>query len=137
MNADNSETTGFVNEENKLDEITERIIGCAFKVINSLGSGFLEKVYENALAHEIRKAGIPVEQQKPLEVWYDGVVVGVYIADLWVENAVPVELKAVKGIDDIHVAQALNQLKASRMKVGLILNFGTPKLGVRRVVNNF
>src|SRR6185503_11174732 len=97
----------------------------------------LEKVYENALAHELRKAGLVVEQQKPIDVWYDGVIVGVYIVDLFVEALIPVELKAGKAIDEIHLAQALNQLKASRLSVGLLLNFGTPKLGIKRVVNNF
>ncbi len=82
------------------DEITEKIIGCAFRVSNALGSGFLEKVYENALAHEMRKAGPKVFQQYPLKVRYDGVVVGEYFVDLSVEDAVVVELKHVRAIDD-------------------------------------
>ena len=121
----------------RLNEITETIIGCAYRVANGLGVGFLEKVYENALAHELRKMGFAVEQQKPVDVWYDGVIVGVYVADLFVEALVPVELKAAKAIDDIHLAQLLNQLTASKLSVGLLLNFGTSKLGVKRVVNNF
>jgi GxxExxY protein len=127
MNADSS----------RLNEFTEAIIGCAFRVANTLGVGFLEKVYENALAHELRKAGLMVEQQKPLDVWYDGIVVGIYVADLFVEGLIPVELKAAKAIDDIHLAQVLNQLKASKLSVGLLFNFGTSKLGIKRVVNNF
>jgi GxxExxY protein len=106
-------------------------------VHNKLGCGFNEKVYENALAHELRKHCSLADQQRSLEVWYDEIVVGVYLADLWVEDMVPVELKVAKAIDDSHLAQALNQLKASKKKVGLVLNFGTPKLGIRRVVNNF
>ncbi len=124
-------------ESSRLNELTETIIGCAFRVANTLGVGFLEKVYENSLAHELRKAGLMVEQQKPLDVWYDGIVVGIYVADLFVENCIPVELKAAKAIDDIHLAQVLNQLKASKHSLGLLLNFGTSKLGIKRVVNNY
>jgi GxxExxY protein len=125
-----------VAESDLPNQITEQIIGCAFKVANTLGCGFLEKVYENALTHELRKSNLRVVQQKPIEVLYDGIVVGVYVPDLWVENLIPVELKATKGIDDIHLAQVLNELKASRSKLGLLLNFGTPKIGIRRVINS-
>jgi GxxExxY protein len=106
-------------DASRLNALTETIIGCEFRVANVLGVGFLEKVYENALAHELRKTGLAVEQQKPIDVWYDGVVVGVYVADLFVESLIPVELKAAKGIDDIHLAQALNQLKACNLALGL------------------
>jgi GxxExxY protein len=124
-------------DERRLNGMTETIIGCAFRVANGLGVGFLEKVYENALFHELRKAGLQVEQQKAIQVEYDGVIVGNYVADLLVENEVIVELKAVKSIDDIHLAQCLNYLHATGLKVALILNFGTPRLGVKRVVNDF
>ena len=118
-----------------INETTERIIGCAYTVQNVLGVGFLEKVYENALAHELRKAGdLRVEQQKPLRVVYDGIVVGEYAADLVVGDSVIVELKAAKAIDEIHEAQMLNYLKATGVKVGLILNFGTPTLGIKRMI---
>src|SRR5512133_4237586 len=95
------------------DPLTERIIGCAFKVANGLGHGFLEKVYENALVHELRKAGLHVVQQHGLEVHYDGVLVGEFQVDLLVEGQILVELKAVAGLQDAHVAQSLNYLKAS------------------------
>src|SRR5262245_11435281 len=108
-------------EELRLNALTERIIGCAYKVCNELGCGFNEKPYENALAHELRKVGLHVDQQEPLEVWYDGIIVGVYFADLWVERSIPVELKVAKAIDDSHLAQALNQLKATRKQVGLVI----------------
>ena len=124
-------------DERRLNGMTETIIGCAFRVANGLGVGFLEKVYENALFHELRKAGLQVEQQKAIQVEYDGVIVGNYVVDLLVENEVIVELKAVKSIDDIHLAQCLNYLHATGLKVALILNFGTPRLGVKRVVNDF
>ena len=121
----------------KQNKLTEKIIGCAFKVHNTLGCGFLEKVYENALAHELRKNSLSVEQQKPIQVIYDKIVVGDYIADILVESAVILELKAIKAIDKIHEAQLLNYLKATGLNLGLILNFGQPKLQIRRFVNNF
>src|SRR5436853_7390134 len=116
------------------DKMTETIIGCAMKVSNTLGVGFLEKVYENALVVELRKAGLAVEQQKPLSVVYDNVVVGDYTADLLVEGLGILELKAVKLIDEVHQSQLLNYLKATRLNVGLILNFGTARLGIKRMV---
>jgi GxxExxY protein len=115
-------------------DITERIIGCALKVSNTLGSGFLEKVYEAALAHELRKAGLGVQPQRPISILYDGIVVGDYRADLVVNEAVIVEAKAARALDSIHEAQLLNYLKASRIRVGLLLNFGTPRLEIRRMV---
>ena len=121
----------------RLDEITEKIIGCAFRVANVLGCGFLEKVYENALAVELRKSGLRVEQQAPIQVMYEGVVVGDYVADLLVEECVLVELKAVKSIDEVHTAQCLNYLKATGLKVCLLINFGRPKVKVKRIVNKF
>lgn len=121
----------------ELNQITERVIGCAFTVGKGLGCGFLEKVYENALAHELRKAGLWVEQQHGIEVLYDGIVVGQYFADLLVEGRVLVELKAVKGLDAAHFAQCLNYLKATSLTVCLLINFGNPKVEFKRVVRNF
>jgi len=121
----------------RLNELTEQVIGCAYLVGNTLGNGFLEKVYENALAYELRKRGLAVEQQKSLKVHYDGIVVGDYVADLLVEAAVLVELKALKAFDDIHLAQCLNYLKATELKICLLINFGTPKLQIKSVVNHF
>jgi len=118
-------------EEN---EITQKIIGCAFEVSNALGVGFLEKVYENALLVELSRSGLHVEQQKPVKVYYRGAIVGDYIADLLVENQVIPEIKSAKAIDDLHLAQLLNYLKATGLRLGLILNFGTPKLGIKRMV---
>jgi len=119
------------------DEITEKIIGAAFAVSNTLGAGFLEKVYENALAYELRQLGLKVEQQKALKVHYKGVLVGEFVADLLVEDAVIVELKAVKTLDESHMAQGLNYLHATGLKVCLLLNFGTSKVQVKRVVHGF
>jgi len=112
--------------------LTRRIIGCAYRVANVLGAGFLEKVYENALAHELRKAGLRVAQQTPCEVRYDGIVVGSYVADMVVEDRVVVELKAAAQLNPVHEAQLLNYLRASGRRLGLLLNFGTPRVGVRR-----
>jgi len=119
-----------------LNALSERIIGCAFTVANRLGSGFLEKVYENALAHELRKAGLTVAQQQGASVVYDDVIVGEYAADLLVEAAVVVELKAVRALDDVHQAQCMNYLRATGMHLCLLLNFGKPRLEIRRIVHN-
>ena len=120
-----------------INEITRRIIGCAYEVGNVLGCGFLEKVYENALANEVRKAGLDVKQQHGIEVHYDGVLVGDYAADLLVEGCVLVELKAVKALDDIHFAQCLNYLKATSLSICLLINFGKARVEVKRVVRDF
>ncbi len=116
------------------DPLTASVLGCAFKVANTLGAGFLERVYENALLHELRKSGFQAEQQVPVSVTYDGVVVGTYAADLLVERRLLVELKACKALDDVHAAQCLNYLKATGLHTCLLLNFGTPKLQIRRLV---
>ena len=116
------------------DPVTTRIIGCAFRVSNELGPGFLEKVYENALTHELRKEGLSVIQQQGIEVHYDGVVVGTFVADLLVEREVLVELKAVRDLDDSHLAQGLNYLKATGLRTCLLINFGRPKIQIRRLM---
>ena len=121
----------------ELNELSGKVIGCAFAVGNGLGCGFLEKVYENALVHEVRKAGLSVAQQRPIEVRYDGVVVGDYVADLLVEDVLLVEVKAVRALDDVHLAQCLNYLKATGLKLCLLVNFAKPKVEVKRVVNDF
>jgi GxxExxY protein len=118
----------------EINELTHLIIGCAMQVSNTLGTGFLEKVYENALAIELRKAGLKIEQQKNLLVHYDGQVVGEYCADIVVNDCVLLELKAVKSLDPAHQAQLLNYLKATGLKIGLILNFGSPRLAVKRMM---
>jgi len=103
--------------------------------LNTLGAGFLEKVYENALAHELRKAGLTACQQHSVEVRYDGIVVGSYTADLLVQNTVLVELKAARALEPIHAAQCLNYLKATGLLLCLLLNFGNPRLEIRRFAN--
>jgi len=115
-------------------ELTEKILAAAFKVQNTLGCGFLEKVYENALMVELSRSGMRQAQQKSLQVKYEGAVVGEYQADLIVEGRVIVECKAVSQIDPVHEEQLLNYLKATGIRVGLLLNFGRPRLQYRRFV---
>jgi GxxExxY protein len=117
-------------------DLTDAIINAFYHVYNALGSGFLEKVYENALVYELRKRGYTVAQQLPIKVLYDGQVVGDYYADLVVNDCVILELKAVATIAPDHEAQLLNYLRATRYDVGLLLNFG-PKPQVKRKIYDF
>lgn len=121
----------------ELDRVSYAINGCAFRVANTLGAGFLEKVYENALVHELRKAGLNVKQQAAVEVVYDGIIVGDYFADILVNDSVIIELKAVRDLDDAHMAQCLNYLKATGLTLCLLMNFAKPKLDFRRIVHGF
>ena len=124
-------------DERRLNEITERIIGCAFTVSNELGAGFLEKVYENSLRIELLAAGLRVRQQHAVPVRYRGEIVGDYVADLLVEDEVLIELKTVREFDDIHKAQCINYLKATGLRVCLLINFATSKIEIKRIVRNF
>ncbi len=115
-------------------EVTEQVIGAAFEVWKILGYGFLEKVYENALVVELKLRGVTVDQQHDIDVYYKGVLVGQYTADLFAEDKVIVELKAEKEYDPKHEAQLLNYLKATETHVGLLLNFGRNKCEFKRLV---
>jgi len=97
----------------------------------------LEKVYENAITWELRKNGLKVKQQHGIQVRYNGAVVGEFAADLLIEEKVIIELKATKTLDDVHMAQCLNYLKATGLSVCLLVNFGKPRAEIRRIVNNF
>jgi GxxExxY protein len=114
-------------------DVTEAVIGAAFTVSNTLGCGFVEKVYENALAIELRGRGYEVQQQAPMEVRYREEIVGLFSADLIVGGQVVVELKAVQALDRVHRAQCMNYLRASGIRTGLLINFGLPRLDVLRV----
>lgn len=117
-------------------EITGKIIKAFYKVYNTLGFGFLEKVYENSLAIELRGAGLHVRQQQPVKVYYGGNLVGTYYADLIVENSVIIELKAAESLCEAHEAQLLNYLKATEIEVGMLTNFGIkPEYG-RKIFTN-
>jgi len=120
----------------KYADLTEKIIGAFFTVYNRLGYGFSEKVYENALVLELRKLGLKVEQQKRITVYYNGQVVGEYLADIVVNEAVLIELKAVRQLLKEHEAQLLNYLKATMIEVGLLLNFGPKAEFKRKVYDN-
>ena len=119
------------------DELTQKIIGCVYTVSNTLGCGFLEKVYENALAHELRKAGFNVRQQHPVPIYYDKTLVGDYVCDMLINDEIVLELKAVIALDDSHVAQCLNYLHGTGLHVCLLINFGKPKAEIRRIVRDF
>jgi GxxExxY protein len=122
-------------DDGRLNSVTRTVIGCAYRVANTLGCGFLEKVYENALSYEIRKAGLLAQQQCQIEVLYEGNIVGEYVADLLVEKCVLVELKAARALEKAHLAQCLNYLRGANLKVCLLINFGTPKVQVKRISN--
>jgi GxxExxY protein len=122
---------------NARKRISEEVIGCAITVSNILGAGFLESVYENALAIEFANAGLVFERQKALPVIYKEKAVGNYYADFLVADRLIVELKALSQLRTEHEAQLLNYMKACSISAGLLLNFGTPRLGVKRKVINY
>jgi GxxExxY protein len=114
------------------EELTRQIIGCAYKVFNALGSGFLESVCEKCMLFELRKLELQVQNQHKIKVFYDGQVVGDFEADLFVEGKVIVELKAVRTVLMVHEVQLVNYLKATGIDVGLLLNFAERQVEVKR-----
>lgn len=120
------------NNELKHESITGTVIGCAFEVINELGAGFLESVYERAMALALHQKGLSAVCQYPAKVMFRGECVGDFYADIFVEGKVIVELKAVKAIAPEHQAQIINYLNATGIEVGLLINFGNPKLEYKR-----
>jgi GxxExxY protein len=117
-------------------DLTEKIIKAFYKVYNTLGYGFLEKVYENAMLIELSNSGLAVENQKRIMVFYEGKVIGEYFADLLVEGKVIVELKAAANLLAEHEAQLINYLKATNIEVGLLLNFGKKPEFKRKIFSN-
>ena len=115
-------------------ELVYKIVGCAMEVHNELGFGFLEKVYENALMLELRKAHISAQQQQAITVKYKNCVVGDYFADIIIDDKILLELKSATHIADEHLAQTLNYLKATGYKLGIVINFGKEKLEYKRLV---
>lgn len=115
------------------DPLTQQIIGLCYRVANILGHGFAEKVYENALAFELRRAEVAFVQQQTVEVFYEGEKVGHYKTDLIVEGRVIVEIKAIQTLTDVDVAQGLNYLRATALPTCLLINFGKAKIEVRRL----
>ena len=117
-------------------EITEKIIGCAYRVYNQMGYGFLESVYEKCLAIEFRKAEWAFDSQQAITVFYDDEIVGEFVADVIVEKRVIVELKSVRRVIRAHEVQLVNYLVATKIPVGLILNFGEEKVEIKRKVKD-
>ena len=115
-------------------DLTEKIRQAAFEVHQYFGSGFLEKVYENTLKYKLEQLGMHIYQQHPIPVYFNGIKVGEYFADLIVENKIIIELKTISNLDKIHMAQVKNYLKATKIKLGLLINFGTPKLKFKRII---
>ncbi len=118
-----------------LNRISELVIGCAYSVNSTLGSGFLESVYEGAMSLEMADRGLQFERQKRLPVTYRNEVVGEFVADFVIEQCLILELKAVRALGPEHQAQLLNYLNASRLSIGLLINFGTTRVQVKRLVN--
>jgi GxxExxY protein len=115
----------YLMEEFKYSELTEKIIAGFYEVYRELGFGFLESVYQNALYYSLKDKGLNVEAQKTIEVSFKNRTVGVFRADLVIQNSVIVEIKAGKALNDSHYAQILNYLKATKTEVGLLVNFGS------------
>jgi GxxExxY protein len=118
----------------QFDELSNRIIGSAIKVHKALGPGFLESIYEAALVIQLRKDGMTVETQKEVVIEYDGIQIGLHRLDLVVDSNIIVELKAAKAFEEVNVAQLLSYLKSTGLKIGLLLNFGRPTLGIKRLL---
>jgi GxxExxY protein len=118
------------------EEISKHVINAFYAVYNKLGNGFLEKVYENAFVIELRKRGFKVEQQKKIDVYYDGEKVGEYYADICVNDIIILELKAAENIAPEHEAQLIHYLKATNIELGLLFNFGPKPQFIRRVFSN-
>lgn len=116
-------------------DITEKIINSAYEVHRLLGNGYLEKVYENSLVKELEYRNVKCKQQVPLEVYYKDYVVGNYIADIIVEDKIILEIKAIAGIEEKHFYQLLNYLKSTKKRLGVIINFGTNNVQIKRIVN--
>ena len=119
------------------EEITHKIIGSAYKVFNALGFGFLESVYKKAIIIDLTKNNLKVEEEKPLKVYYDGQVVGDFYVDLFVEEAVIVELKSVQNLTKVHEIQLVNYLNGLRKEIGLLINFGPSGVEVKRKYRKF
>lgn len=131
-NHGSTETRKKIKLEN--EELSGKIIACAIEVHKTLGPGFLEAIYQAALPLELHRAGLSVEEQKEVKIFFHGKEIGTHRLDLIVENQIVVELKAVKELTDIHAAQLLSYLKATGLKVGLLLNFSKPTIQVKRMV---
>jgi len=120
----------------KHKELTEKIIGCAIKIHNTLGNGFQEVIYQRALEIEFRKSGLGYAREMEMTIFYEGEDIGTRRVDFFVENIIMVELKAIITLEDVHLAQAMNYVEAYRMEIGLLINFSSKSLQFKRVHNN-
>ena len=125
---------GFVKEEYPLSELTGKIIGCAMEVHRVLGNGFQERIYQRALAIEMKLQGLNFIREMEMDIYYKDNLIGTRRVDFFVEEQIMVELKAVKHLDDADLAQAINYLEAYKMKIGLLINFGDISLRFHRVM---
>lgn len=114
-------------------DLSRQIIGCAYAVYNKLGSGFLESVYQQSMLIELQKANLSAQQESPIQVRYEGQIVGEFQADIVVESRMIVELKAIEALAKVHEVQVVNYLRATGIEVGLLLNFGPTEVQVRRL----
>ena len=119
------------------EDLTHKIIGCAYEVFNQLGYGFLESIYRKAMVIELGRAGLKVDEERPIKVYYDDHVVGTFSADLFVEGLVVVELKSVQSIAKDHEVQLVNYLKGMKKDIGLLINFGSSGVEVKRKYKEF
>ncbi len=122
------------NEQFKFAPITRSIIGCAMAVHNQLGNGFQELIYHRALAIEMTKQGLKFQDEIEVVIFYNGISIGKRRVDFLVESVIPVEIKAVRELDNVHLAQAINYLEAYKMEVGLLINFGSIRLQFHRIL---
>jgi GxxExxY protein len=127
----------IVNESYKHSDLTGKIIGCAMKVHSTLGNGFQEVIYQKCLAIELEKLGLKFSRELEMEIYYEGIKVGVRRVDFLIDNLIMVELKATSKLDDIHFAQALNYLEAYKLETGLLINFGSKSLEFKRITNEY
>ncbi|MEZ6039781.1 MAG: GxxExxY protein [Planctomycetaceae bacterium] len=118
----------------KHEDLTQKIIGCAYQVYNTMGCGYLESVYEKCLMIELKKAGLSAVAQYPIQVTYAGEIVGDFIADIFVEGTIIVELKAIRQLTTTHEVQLVNYLTSTNTEVGLLINFGATKVEVKRKI---
>jgi len=123
----------MIKEEYKYSDITQKIIGCAMKVHNTLGNGFQEVIYQRALAIEMNKQGLAFVREMEMPIFYENEEIGTRRVDFFVEGKIMVELKALTELEKVHLAQALNYLEAYKMEIGLLINFGNTKLEFKRL----
>lgn len=124
----------MINEKYKYSDLTSKIIGCAMEVHNNLGNGFQEVIYQRALSIEMNLQNLSHEREKEIPLSYKGYDIGTRRVDFFVEEKIMMEIKAVKDIEDVHLAQAINYLEAYKMEIGLLINFGNTRLQFKRVM---